>query len=154
MATADCPNLMLRPGRQAVATTAASKASETTQRASESKASETTQRASVLQRESQRDAWQKLIDFPLIEWGQNPQGLNDDDLTAPSQERIVQAIELATLLRDSDWAAPKRIVPDGHGGIVFEYRSHDDSAALRIAEAGSIEFVAFKGPSLILRRQL
>ncbi len=107
-----------------------------------------------MQLEPYREAWENLINHRLIEWGSHPEQLEDDDLTAPSPDRIVQAIQFATRLRNTRMPAPTRIVPDGEGGIVFEYRRQRDSEAYRIGASGVIEYVAFKDGSIITRQQL
>jgi len=75
---------------------------------------------SPVTRDYGRDAWQNLIDYQLIEWGRDPSQLDDEGTETPSRETIQLAISLAEKLHQGGLAAPTRIVPDAHGGIVFE----------------------------------
>ncbi len=120
----------------------------------EAQVSDHIERELGLERDALREAWEKLIDHPLFDWWQDPAQLEDDGLTAPTQERIEDAVKIACKLRDAGWPPPRRIVSDGDGGIVFEYREGSDSASLCISEDGSVEFIAFSNGSLLSRRQI
>ncbi|MBI3837664.1 MAG: hypothetical protein HY288_06995 [Planctomycetia bacterium] len=103
---------------------------------------------------SEYDAWQRLIDYQLVEWGRNPRELEDDGLKAPAPVAIEKAIELSKRLRKTSSPAPTTIVPDGIGGIVFEYRHGGNAATLRISSSGAVEFVEFRDGALIKRWQV
>ncbi len=102
----------------------------------------------------ERLAWERLIDGQLIEWGRNPEQLEDDDIEAPSREIISVASTLALTMCRHEMPAPSRIAPDGEGGIVFEHREGRDFETFEIHEDGSIEYLAFHDSQLVDRQTL
>lgn len=65
--------------------------------------------------------WQDVID-KLEEWRRDPNGLAEDDLIPLTEAAIYEAIRFS---REGDRQAdlpPVRVVPDGDGGINFEFR--------------------------------
>jgi hypothetical protein len=96
--------------------------------------------------------WEKLIDERLRKWLAEHEELCDEEFTAPSEERIGQAIDFAINLLEMNCPAPTRVVLDGHGGIVFEYRGDRRSVSVRIEADGSIECIAFQDGSLVERQ--
>jgi hypothetical protein len=101
-----------------------------------------------------REDWQNVIDKQLIEWGQDPDQLQDDGLTAPSRDIIGLACQLAVMYRDSGMPSPLRAVPNGSGGIVFERKDGATFETLEIRADGSVEVAAFKNSRLRYRRRL
>jgi hypothetical protein len=99
-----------------------------------------------------REKWQNLIDYQLIEWGRDPSQLADDDIQPPSKRTIQQAIWLADALSKFDAPAPTRIVPDAHGGIVFERREGNVFESIRLSADGSAEYCAFENSRLVERQ--
>lgn len=87
------------------------------------------------------DAWQKVIDSKLIEWGRDPEAIAEDDLIPPSRFAVHNAIDLAKQLSQQGWAPPMRAVPDGDGGIVFERWAGVTAGAFEIDKYGRIELV-------------
>ncbi len=102
----------------------------------------------------ERLAWARIIDGQLIEWGGNPEQLEDDDIEAPSREVISVASSLALMMRNRAMPAPSRVAPDGEGGIVFEHREGPDFETFEIHEDGSIEYLAFHDSQLVDRQTL
>jgi hypothetical protein len=140
MATADLT--LSKTGRRAVVTSAQTGATDYIERGLNAR------------RKSHEIAWRQLIDHPLIDWWKDPEQLNDDGMVAPSRERIEQAIDIAMGFCDSGDAAPVRVVPDGYGGIVFEFRAGLNAASLRISDSGDVEFVVFESDALVSRRKV
>ena len=99
-----------------------------------------------------REAWQAILDYTLVEWGRNPSQLAEDGLIPPSAYAIVVACQVAQLLRDHDKDAPLRVVPTGDGGIVFERRQGEIFETLEIQDDGSVEWAIFSNGRLSFRR--
>jgi hypothetical protein len=97
--------------------------------------------------------WQELIDHPLIDWVLDPSQLDEPGTVTPSKETIQRAIRLARILSNEALPAPVRIVPDAHGGIVFERRQKGLSESIRISADGSVEHCVFLNCRLA-RREL
>lgn len=92
-------------------------------------------------RAARKDAWQKVIDSKLIEWGRNPDGIAEYDLIPPTHAAIRYAIKLVNALSQDDLPPPTRVVPDGGGGIVLEHDIATSSVAFEIDDSGECEFV-------------
>jgi hypothetical protein len=90
------------------------------------------------------EGWRPLIDQQLVEWGLNPASLEDDGVSPPSAIAIHLASRLALILRDRGQRAPTRIVPDGSGGISFEWESDRIFTTVNISPSGAIEGALFK----------
>ena len=97
-----------------------------------------------------REAWQKLIDHRLIEWGRNPSQIEDEGIEPPTGQTIRLAIELAQALRDAG-SPPHSVVPDPNGGIVFERREKDVSEVFHVWDDGTVEYCGFQGARLVER---
>lgn len=100
------------------------------------------------------EEWQILIDYQLIEWGRDPGQLEDEDMQPPSKNTIQQAIWLAGALNKAGFAPPTRIVPDAHGGIVFERQEGNLFESIRLSSDGSAEYCFFKNSRLVERERL
>lgn len=107
-------------------------------------------------RDRQRERWQQMIDRYLVEWGRDPNQLEDEDegVVPPSKAIINRASQIAMNLRDAGWPGPLRVVPDGDGGISFERRTGAYFESLDILEDGSVELATFKDCRLQFRRRL
>jgi len=99
---------------------------------------------SIPKDEKNRLGWQRMIDDFLIEWGRNPQQLQEDDIDAPTVAAIQKAIDIARKCRDNGVAAPLRVVPDGEGGIAFECHDGDYFLSLDIFGNGLVELATFR----------
>jgi len=99
------------------------------------------------------EAWTRLIDGKLIEWGWNPQVFNDE-IEAPTRVALAQAGQLATWMRERNWQLPTGIIPDGEGGVVFENRQGPNYERLEVLSDGAIYYVAFEGSKLIGRDEV
>lgn len=99
-----------------------------------------------------RESWQALIDHRLIEWGRDPSQLDEEGTKVPSKDTIQRAISLADRLCKNGLPAPTSIVPDAHGGIVFERKSGEVFESVRVMPNGTAEYCAFKDYHLIERQ--
>ena len=104
--------------------------------------------------EANRQAWQHLIDYRLIDWGSNPNQLADDGVDPPSRETIDRAISLAKRFQQRGFPPPDSVVPDANGGIVFERREQDIAEVLHIWDDGTAEYQQFHGTRLVERTSL
>ncbi len=100
-----------------------------------------------------RRAWSNIIDRKLIEWGRDPTRLEDEDVVPPSFEAIKAASDSAMALRDKSIEAPKRVVPNGDGGIVFERWEGSVSETIEVFEDGSIEYCRYRDTRLTHRQR-
>lgn len=104
--------------------------------------------------EDRKLGWQTIIDDCLVEWGKNPSGLADEDLVPPSVEIIDLACKAAMEFRDQAVPPPLRVVPDGEGGISFEFRCGSCFMSLNILSDRSAELLTFRDCRLVSRRRL
>lgn len=87
--------------------------------------------------------WERIIDDFIVPWGQNPSLLDDEENTAPSA-RIMELVSQVTIkLRRAGAPAPLRVVPDGEGGISFEWQEGKLFRSLDISCEGEIELCVF-----------
>lgn len=108
-------------------------------------------------REEHRRRWQEIIDKKLVEWGRDPEELADDDLVPPSHAAVDSAVQKAQVWRDAresddDFVpSPQWVVPNGDGGIVFEWREESTAAVIEIFDDGSADYAIFEDNKLISR---
>lgn len=89
-----------------------------------------------------RAKWETLIDATLMKWLLDPSQLDEPDTETPSRETIQRAILLARHLRDLP--PPTSIVPDAHGGIVFERKQNGIFETIRLSADGHVEHCLFE----------
>lgn len=99
--------------------------------------------------EKHRAAWNEIIDHKLIEWGRNPEALEDDECEPPTKIAIQMAIEEARLRSDKGDVHPTRVVPDGDGGLAFEFIRGDVVKSMEFRSDGSRAYVACQGGRMI-----
>jgi len=104
--------------------------------------------------QNSRQAWDEFIDRVLVEWGRNPDALEDDDFLAPGLEIIDMACQVAIAFRDEGFPPPTRVVPDGEGGVCFERDADQVFESLRIYSDETIELLRFQDCRLIGRYRL
>lgn len=97
------------------------------------------------------EKWDNILDHVLVEWGRDPSSLGDEDFFPPSTQVVGLACELAQYFRDSESPAPSRVVPDGDGGIAFEWDSGELSLALEIDDELNVEGLTFQNHRLVDR---
>ena len=104
----------------------------------------------------ERNAWQRLIDEKLIEWGRHPEQFEDEDgYKAPSADNLVRATEFIMFCRDHGVAPALRMAPDGEGGIVFEWTHNPPYYYyVEIRLDGKTELLVFHDHKLIVRETI
>ena len=98
-----------------------------------------------------REAWRALIDEKLIDWGQNPGQFDEDGIEPPSRQTVWRAIDVAQHFIRARRPAPDRVVPDAHGGIVFERQEQKVFETIRIQADDQIEYSLFVDSRLMDR---
>ncbi len=98
--------------------------------------------------------WKQVIDDQLIEWGKDPSRLEDDGIEPPSGAIIGLACDLVRTMRDKGLPPPLRVVPDGDGGIAFEWKNGPVFQTIEIEEDGSIELITFENSRLVSRQRI
>ncbi len=102
-----------------------------------------------------RNAWQRLIDDELIEWGRHPEQFEDDGYTAPRADNLVRATEFIAFCRDHGVAPPLRMAPDGEGGVVFEWKNNPPyHVTMEINAEGRMEMLVFLNCNLVTRERI
>jgi len=98
------------------------------------------------------DDW-SVIDSQLHGWLSNPDALVDCDAIPPSRPIIRAARELIPRLRQN-WPAPAMVVPDGTGGISFEFHSSNVYRNLEVLADGRARLTVFRNGQVHARRFL
>jgi hypothetical protein len=104
-----------------------------------------------------RNAWQRLIDEKLIEWGRHPEQFEDEDgYKAPGPDILAQATRLVAHCRDHGVLPPLRMAPDGEGGIVFDWKNSDPPLHViaQIHPNGVMEMLEFLDCKLMSRKRI
>lgn len=93
--------------------------------------------------EKNSEGWERIINRFLIPWGQDPSLLDDDENTPPSKRIIHLAARVAIKFRNAGTPAPVRVVPDGEGGMAFEWQEGKSFQSLNVSCQEEIEFCVF-----------
>lgn len=120
----------------------------TTSASSESRITRDFERA-----DTAREGWD-LIERQLIEWGCDPGHLDEEGTQSPSPQTIQTAIRLASDLSHQGNASPTRVVPDAHGGIVFEFEGKGVFESVHVLPDGNIEHRLFQNHRLMHRQRV
>jgi hypothetical protein len=80
---------------------------------------------------------------------------DDDDFKFPTRAALMSAIQFVSLMADPNDPCPPppptRVLPDGDGGIVFEYRSSNSSESVEIDSYGNSELISIEDKKVIRR---
>lgn len=99
------------------------------------------------------ESWEKVINEKIIEWGNHPEDFNDEGFTPPSGDTISLAYQHVVVpFRKMGRVPPSQVVPDTHGGIVFELRNNGLFESIRVRADGHIEYCRFSNGKLVDRR--
>lgn len=88
------------------------------------------------------DRWQQITDLFIV-WGNEPELLEEDGITAPTPEAISNACLIVIDLRGQNFPPPMRVVPNGEGGIVFEWQTGQSFSSYEISHNGAGECRTF-----------
>jgi hypothetical protein len=96
--------------------------------------------------------WAKVLD-KFIEWGTQPEDFIEEGFTPPSGDTISLACQHVVIpFRKMGRVPPSQVVPDTHGGIVFERRDNGIFESIRVRADGHIEYCRFSNGKLVDRR--
>ena len=104
--------------------------------------------------EAARQEWDVSVLAKLTEWAENPELLRDEGVIEPSLVSIHVAINVGTQLRNQEDPPPHRVVPNGDGGIAFEWWSSSKSVTIEFFEDGEVEVARFADSKLISRDRI
>ncbi len=90
----------------------------------------------------------------LFSWYAGMGDLEDEAVRPPTVNSIIQATRRAQSLMNYGWPAPLRIVPDGEGGLSFEWREGPVFTTLEIWADGLCEWTSFRDGRVVSRRSL
>ncbi len=93
-------------------------------------------------------AWQAVLSRASV-WAQDASQFEEEDLPPPSAATLSRAWQLADEIKDGGAAAPTRIVPDTHAGIVFEWATGKRLVALSVRADQSVLVRVFEDGCLI-----
>jgi hypothetical protein len=99
-------------------------------------------------------AWQAVIDERLKAWEQHSADLDEEALEPPSAEVFPLVEQVAAVLREQGIGPPLRMVPNGEGGVVFEWRDHPFFWSVEVEKDGSLTLAIFRNARLVSRHQL
>lgn len=111
--------------------------------------------ASAIQSEDEAfsEIWCKVLDERLIEWAAHPEEFDEEGMTPPSPETLSLAFqEIVKPFREKGRVPPSQVVPDAHGGIVFERRDNNTFESIRVRADGHIEYCRFNNGKLVDRQ--
>lgn len=100
------------------------------------------------------DEWRARVESRLDEWDKGAKTPDEDGLIPPTQQAVATARQVAVRLRDEVVPVPLRLVQDGAGGIVFEWKHGATTDKLRLDPSGSIEAMGFCDSKLIYRHSV
>jgi hypothetical protein len=110
--------------------------------------------ASPLRERTALEQWESAVESKLIEWGKQANQHDDDGYLFASPQVVSLAFSIAAKLKNAWQEVPSRVVQDGSGGIVFEWKRQATSEKLLIDSAGRAEVVHFRNSKLVDRRPL
>ena len=98
------------------------------------------------------ESWEKVLNEKFIEWANHPEDFLDEGLIPPSRETISLAHEYVMKPFRKLRIPPPQVVPDAHGGIVFERKDKGISESIRVRADSHIEYCRFNDGKLVDRR--
>ena len=99
-----------------------------------------------------KGAWQDVVDQKLIEWGRQPGREDDDGLVFPSALAVRKSCHLVDTLQN-ECPPPLRVVPDGDGGISFEWCQGSVFVSVDVWENGGTQMLCFRDGRLAERTE-
>lgn len=99
------------------------------------------------------EGWSKVLDERLIEWATHPEDFDDEGVIVPSRETIALAFQYVVRpFKENNRVPPSQVVPDTHGGIVFERRANSIFESIRVRADGHIEYCLLRNGKLVDRQ--
>lgn len=95
------------------------------------------------EQEKIRSEWKNIIDHKLIEWGWQPEIFEEEGLVAILCQIISEACEFCDKQASRNTPAPLSVVPNGDGGIVFEWKEGSYFRTIEFLADGSKEDCRF-----------
>lgn len=99
------------------------------------------------------ESWEDS-DAELGRWLADPAAVVDAGAVAPSRMLIRIARSWAARLRSEGWPAPDAVVPDGEGGISFEFYAGDLYTDLAFRRDGGMWITELRGGRFQRRQQI
>lgn len=99
------------------------------------------------------EAWLK-VDVNLNGWMTDPAAIVDYGAIPPTRMLIREARSWAMSLRYRCWPPPDAVVPDGDGGVSFEFHSGDVYRNLELLKNGTLWLTVFREGRIQSRRKL
>ncbi len=87
----------------------------------------------------------------LAEWARDPEGLEEDGLLPPSPAALGAAVRLVKALDSKTMPPLQWLVPNGDGGIVFEWRQDSFAEKIEILDDGSVTYAYFEHTRLMFK---
>lgn len=85
------------------------------------------------------------IDSQLSEWLNDPSQIVDSDALPPPRDLIRAARAWIVALQWRQWPAPETVVPNGDGGLSFEFYTGDVYRDLEFCKNGGIWLTELRG---------
>ncbi|HEX7377956.1 MAG TPA: hypothetical protein VF278_12625 [Pirellulales bacterium] len=98
---------------------------------------------------TRREGWRRIVDDVLIEWGRNPETVEDDGIDAPTTIAIAGATGVVSRLRGAGMPVPTNVAPTGDGGIAFQYELTDTFLTIEIDLEGAVELRVYRDGDVI-----
>ena len=97
------------------------------------------------------DPWHRWINL-LESWLNNPNLAADEDVIPPSSWPVKAALAIAfDLMSKEEVRPPTAIVPDGEGGLAFQWRRGNSFMEIELGCDGTIEHRHFRDNRLVSR---
>ncbi|MCX7421624.1 MAG: hypothetical protein NT013_19045 [Planctomycetia bacterium] len=98
------------------------------------------------------ESWEKVLNEKFIDWGNHPEDFLDEGFIPPSHKTISLAHEYVMKPFRKLHIPPPQVVPDTHGGIVFERRDNGLFESIRVRADSHIEYCRFSNGKLVDRQ--
>ncbi|HET6883904.1 MAG TPA: hypothetical protein VFI31_27365 [Pirellulales bacterium] len=104
-------------------------------------------------KDGERSEWQR-IEALLSKWSQKQPLRDEDGVEWPSPALVEVALNLARSLEGQALHPPSRVVPNGEGGVVFEFQREHQLQTMEVDADGSIELCRFEDSQLVDRSRI
>ena len=94
------------------------------------------------------EAWGAVFDT-FLKWGLDLDKLADEGAQPPSARTVALAAKLAGNLRENGVRVPEYVVPDGEGGVAFEWHVNSGTVLLELRPDDTLESSVFENHRII-----